>query len=416
MRSIHISLLTFLVFCAACAQNPKTESEWLNKNTRELATEKGYDFSALKEAIGDKRIVAIGESTHGLGTYYAFKSELVQFLYTEMDFDILAMEGGLGDIMLAYQDIDSLSGLELRNNSLFGNFRAKETNELFTYIKEVSKTDRPLVYAGYDTQTSSGYFSHRLKKILRPYDQTLADSLDQRLYSYQKSYGAGYAGDSIAYVKHRDIFVNTAKMAKKILERHKTEIVSKHRLSNLELDIMNRTLSMFARSVDRPFSEWNNGIALRDKLMAENLNWLIKDVYPEKKFIIWAHNAHVEKANNIAGNIKFMGHFLKEEFGENYYTLGLFAHRGEAYQFWTQKNIPFDNSGMNHIEKKLADTGRQIAFLNLQDINRSEVTEVLFKTVTAYELENGGIIEFIPTDRFDGIISFKEGTPPIYNE
>lgn len=414
MKILQIAVLVVSTLYIACAQTIKTEGEWLQQNVEELASETSLNFSAINKAIGDARIVAIGESTHGLGTYYKFKSELVQYLHKEMNFEILAMEGGLGDIMLAYQDIDKLTAIELRDHSLFGNFRANEANAMFQHIKEVSRTEHPLTYVGYDTQTSSECFSSKLQSILKRYDKTLADSLNVRMYSYQKSYGAGYSGDSLNYVKHRDIFVNTATTAKSILENNKTEIIAENDLSSLSFDIMTRTLSMFARSVDRPFSEWSNGIALRDKLMAENLNWLLEEVYPEKKFIIWAHNAHVENANTLDGSIKFMGHFLKEKYGDDYYALGLFAYQGEAYQFWTQKNIPFDNSGVTHIEKKLANTGNQIAFLNLRDIRKSDATKILFNPVSAYELENGGIIEFIPTNRFDGIISFSKGTPPTY--
>ena len=38
--------------------------------------------------------------------------------------------------------------------------------------------------------------------------------------------------------------------------------------------------------------EWSR----RDALMASNLQWLIKECYPGRKILVWAHNAHLMNA------------------------------------------------------------------------------------------------------------------------
>ena len=94
MKTISVVMIIILGSIAiACAQE-KNPKQWLDDNTYELQTETGFDFEALKKAIGNKRIVALGESSHGLGSYYALKSEIVKYLHAEMDFKVLAMEGG----------------------------------------------------------------------------------------------------------------------------------------------------------------------------------------------------------------------------------------------------------------------------------------------------------------------------------
>ncbi len=412
MRLPFIVLLQLILF-TACAQ-PQTESEWLSENTSELKTTEGYDFSSIKKAIGNKRIIALGESTHGLGEFYAVKSELVRYLHEELGFEVLAMEGGLGDINLSYYDIDTISASNLRDYSVFQNFRAKEADPLFEQIKTKSNTKTPLHYAGYDTQFSSNYFLTKLQRLVEPIDQEMADSLFVRAYSFQKSFGAARNGDSIGYIKHRDIYINNSNAARQLLLDHRNELFEQKKVTQKEFSIMIRTLEMFSRSVDLTFAKRNEGYVLRDKLMSENLFWLIDEIYPTKKIIVWAHNAHIEKANLEGANIKWMGHFLKEKYKDDYYALGLFAYEGEVYQHWTQNTLPFKNDQDNAIEKKLTDTGKELTFLDLLKLEQLPENQWLFEPIDGYELENGGIISFIPTKRFDGVLNIKESGSPTY--
>ena len=135
MKFSYFFMFGVISVMISCHSNV-TPEKWLNDNTFELTHEDSYDFSKLKEAIGNHRIVAIGESSHGLGAYYRFKSNLVKYLHEEMDFEIIAMEGGFGDINLAYSNIDTLNPIQLRNATVFGNFQAAEANVLFEHIKE----------------------------------------------------------------------------------------------------------------------------------------------------------------------------------------------------------------------------------------------------------------------------------------
>ena len=39
-------------------------------------------------------------------------------------------------------------------------------------------------------------------------------------------------------------------------------------------------------------------ISIRDSVMAENFFWMIENVFPEDKIIVWAHNGHICKTNS----------------------------------------------------------------------------------------------------------------------
>lgn len=406
MNYFTITLLAFLgIFQLSCAQKQESTTQWLEHNTIDLQPNNAYDFSKLNSILKDKRIVAIGESTHGLGKFYEIKSALVMYLHKELGFDIIAMEGGLGDINLAYRDIDTIAAKNLRDYTLFGNFKAKEIDTLFNHIKNTSKSERPLIYAGYDTQFSSNYFITKMTKLLKPLNKTLADSFPHKIYSFQKAFQASHNNDSINYIKHRDIYINTAKQISTLITTNKEQLITSKLLNDKDYVFIQKTLNMFIQSTDLSYANRFMGYGLRDKLMAENLIWLLEEVYPDKKVIVWAHNGHVEK-NFVEGyNTKLMGHFLKEKYGENYYTIGLFAYEGEAYQHWTQNRIPFKNNDSLAIENKLYKTNKNCPFLDMSKLKQTPNTKWLFNVATGFELENGGTINFIPTKRFDAILS-----------
>ncbi len=409
-------ILLFLVgsIQTSCNQKSITPSEWLIENTIELQPDGVYDFSSLKEVLKDKRIVALGESSHGLGKYYDMKSQLAIYLHKEMGFEVLAMEGGLGDINLAYADVDTISPKSLRDYTLFGNFKAQEVDTLFSYIKETNTLDKPLIYAGYDTQFSSSYFITKMVRLLVPINKKMSDSFGTRMYSFQKSFQAARNNDSLAYIKHRDIYSKNARDARLLLQEKKDSLIQSKTLSTEAYLVIQRTLEMFVRSTDLSFADRFMGYQLRDELMAENLIWLLDEVYPDKKIIVWAHNGHVEKNSAEGYNSKLMGHYLKEKYNEDYYTVGLFAYKGEAYQFWTGNSVPFINNDSTAIEHTFFKTHKDVAFLNLADLQPTPATQWLFEVNTGFELENGGTIPFIPTHRFDGIISVANSTIPTY--
>ncbi len=411
-----LAVLTLTISSLISCSQSKTELQWLKENTAELKAENGYDFSAIKKAIGNRRIVALGESTHGSGTYYHLKSELVKYLHKEMGFEVLAMESGLGDTYLAYANIDTLSGKQLRDYSVFGNFRANEANGLFDYIKSQQDSPSPLNYIGYDTQASSEFLFGQLKKILADYDQELSDSLSTRMFSYQRAYGFGANNDSVNYTKHQNIFTATSNTARRYLEEHKAAIMAKHHLSDITFKVMVRSLAMFSASYNLSYTDRWNGYALRDSLMVANFEWLLREVYPNKKVIVWAHNGHVEKGATENGYMKSMGHFLKEQHPDDYYTIGLFAYSGVAYQFWTKKTIPIEHIDATFIEHHLIAAGKQTPFLDLSHTLNTPDNAWTFNLIHAYEVENGGIIKFIPTKRFDAVIVVKESKAPTYND
>ena len=80
-----------------------TLQRWIEQNAIRINAGAGEDWSArdserLIAAIGDARIVLLGEPSHGAGTAFAAKVRLVKLLHERLGFDVLAWESGLIDL------------------------------------------------------------------------------------------------------------------------------------------------------------------------------------------------------------------------------------------------------------------------------------------------------------------------------
>ncbi len=414
MKTIFLMMLSSLCFITCPTQTIDVPATGLYKSN-------DYEFSFLDEYLKDKRIVAIGESSHGIGDFYTLKSSLVRHLYVELGFEIMAMEGGFGDINLAWTTIESLSAEELRKNTVFKNFQCKEIEPLFQLIKENSKTEKPLIYTGFDCQTSSSNLEKHLNIILQLGDEKLATEFENGLEAYYKIYPSVFEKDSTNFVTNRDKFLDAVASVSRFIKNNRKAIQAEYQYSDKQMKVIARSLKSLWKSMDIAYATRFNeenifiGIPLRDELMFENLKWIMEEFYPDKKVIIWGHNAHIQKGKLGNSNTKFMGQLLKEEYGDQYYSLGLFAYKGKAYQHWTKENIPFENSDSTFIENKMNASGdSKFTFQNLNNQKRNSETEWMYREMNALEMENGGTVGFKPVERFDGMLTLYEVDIPNY--
>ncbi|MBL7728952.1 MAG: erythromycin esterase family protein, partial [Dinghuibacter sp.] len=150
--------------------------------------------------------------------------------------------------------------------------------------------------------------------------------------------------------------------------------------------------------------------AKRDSLMADNLFWLMNEIYPGKKVVVWAHNGHIDRQSAMGNPYTWMGHFIGRKMGSSSMHIGLFAREGETFEWWTKTNKPFNNNQPNDVEQLSAIYPITFTVLNNKQKNCSWAGKPLF----GFELENGGRLQFVPAKRFDAVISLQKVTLPTY--
>lgn len=89
-------LLFFLTLNQICIGQPSAK-QFVSDNAKRVASinanDTDYsDLHAIGEAIGNKRIVMLGEVYHGDATAFQAKTRLVKFLHEKMGFKVLVFE------------------------------------------------------------------------------------------------------------------------------------------------------------------------------------------------------------------------------------------------------------------------------------------------------------------------------------
>ncbi|MEN6312545.1 MAG: hypothetical protein ABFD80_13535, partial [Acidobacteriota bacterium] len=112
------------------------------------------DLEPLREVIGNRRIVMLGETTHGDGATFAAKVRLIKFLHERMGFDVLAFESGFYDVRKAWSALlageDPVKAIDTCVDRIWS--ASRQTQPLWAYIAGEAKTDHPLDLSGFDTQ------------------------------------------------------------------------------------------------------------------------------------------------------------------------------------------------------------------------------------------------------------------------
>ena len=131
---------------------------WVRRNARPVRSLGATDFSDLRflaPMLAGKRIVQLGESGHGVAEFDLAKVRFIKYLHEELGYDVIAFESSVFECDRAQRAVATLSAEQMMGACIFGVWHAAETRPLFEYIKQTQSTARPLVLAGFDSQTSS---------------------------------------------------------------------------------------------------------------------------------------------------------------------------------------------------------------------------------------------------------------------
>jgi erythromycin esterase len=328
--------------------SPPTAEEklWLQNNhkkIRSLTYDKDFtDLAFLDQTLVGKRIVQLGESSHGTREFSQVKVRLIKYLHEKLGYDVIAFESStIGCYM---QDLEYAKGktYSVRESCIFGVWSSKETQELFDYLVLTRKTTRPLRLAGFDVQISNGFDNSEvvlpwLAPILRSSDSITFSNAEGIIGEALKIASSGTScfsnpsGD-LCLSFHKNYLGAAANIGmlansyKPYAEastgaERETKMMAWLMLSNLQARLLVTKGQIDNRGYREP----------RDKAMAENMNQLASAIYPSQKIMVWAHNSHVTRgASDAAPAGHTMGGFLAPIWKDQLYSIGLFMLKGET--------------------------------------------------------------------------------------
>ncbi|MDO4466685.1 MAG: erythromycin esterase family protein [Bacillota bacterium] len=302
----------------------------------------------------DKKIVALGEATHGNVEFQQLKLEVFQKLVEENDIRAFAIEGDFGGCEVVNRYIHGQEGSVKEAVAAIGFaiYRTQEMEDLVEWMKSYNQEhNNVLSFYGYDMQRLSYNYQFLLEKVDGNSD--LEKIWDCKNESFSKEY--------------------TLNQIEEILNNVKSELTDPQAIHCADILLQNIKLSQ----VEDLSSQGN---ILRDQFMANNTLWILarEQEKGNTSIFITGHNGHVAKT----GSYEVMGSILSDTLSEDYFVIGTDFYKSSC-------NLPRGNDGKreNHtfyshdpLAKASKKAGFEKSYLDFSKIDRN--TE-LYKTITS---------------------------------
>ncbi len=374
-KKLHLILL-FLVSLKVSAQLPVKDFVQAHAVSLHTVSPDSTDYADLipiGQAIGNSRIVMLGEQDHGDAPTLAAKARLVSFLHERLGFDVLVFES----------DFFALQGTDTLKDQALASWLKENIYNMWTgcsacavlfknYIPDESTGPEPLQVAGIDDQMDFPASVRSLPKVL--------DSLLRRagfgMVKYP-NYNTSFLPlvDSLTKPKW---YINASDTGLTKLGKYLESIQSQASRFWAEKDfgyLLIENLIMETRVYQALKSkDGAQALKLRNEQMAKNLKWLVTYKYPSKKVIVWAANNSVSRFPQGPylpedNRVATMGKLFTQDtnLDKQTYVLGFTSFAGDGGRLGLRKysiEPPSAESFESWINPSMA-----YAFINFRDFN-----------------------------------------------
>lgn len=280
------------------------------------------DLTAFGKAVGDARIVLLGEATHGSREIFQMKHRLLEYLVKEKGFTVFAKEANWPesqalDRYIKTGDGDPRQGLQ---DMYFWTWRTQEVLAMVEWMRRFNQApgNHPILsFTSFDMQ----YYKFAAQRVLA-FVQKHAQETE-----VPAAVESAYRGlsDLPRNVSQDPSFQSASAAAEKVtalLESAQEQLVKAAGAAAF------RDALQMTRIVTQALRMRVPGAAtsFRDEMMAKNVAWLANELYPGEKIVVWAHNGHVNGARNIG--YEPMGSWLRKAFGRQMYVTGFAIDTG----------------------------------------------------------------------------------------
>jgi erythromycin esterase len=296
------------------------------------------DLGFLATALQGKRLVQLGESGHGVSEFSLAKVRLIKFLHEELGYDVIAFESSLFACWDADARAESLGGIGLLQSCPFGVWHVAEVLPLFEYVASTKKTARPLTLAGFDVQLSTLADLRRptlVRRLISAAGDTVAGNhwaaFDSTFWAVYRTAGTAEVMGTYIQTNYDALTGGYDSLAAAIVAQRPTlEAASGRAPVAIALQSV-RGMRPYLDEL-RAFRDPRLANEFRDRGMADNVDFLLDSLYPGKKVITWAHNAHIRNDGKAVEPEPWrnMGSWIAARRRAETYTVGFYMYRGAA--------------------------------------------------------------------------------------
>ncbi|MEU5210333.1 erythromycin esterase family protein [Streptomyces sp. NPDC020742] len=320
-------------------------ADWFREHSTTLSTldpqQPLDDLEALREIIGDARVVGIGEGAHFVEEFSRARQRVLRFLAERCGFTVFAMEFGFSeafplDRWLRGEGDDADLATVSRAAAEWG------AADLMHWLRHHNRTSgHPLRFAGIDVPEAGGALRPALEPVadyLREVDpdalrlvDTALEVSDRFLTGCGSGAAAGPAWARLGAAEQNEL---TAVLARLLLRLRAAEPLYVSRSDQGRFDTARRRVEA-ACHTDYMFQAMDalvsgRGLAadlsVREIYLAESVRWHLERADPGARIALAAHNSHLHKTTlEFDGGLTAlpMGQHLQRMLGQDYRAVAL---------------------------------------------------------------------------------------------
>jgi erythromycin esterase len=298
---------------------------WLSANAVRLrGAEPGQgfeDMQRLKRTIAKARVVAMGEATHGTREFFQLKSRMLEFLASELNFNVFAIEATMPEAFDLNNYVLSGKGdpAKLLSGLYFWTWDTEEVLQMIRWMRRYNEDPlhkRKLKFYGFDMQ-----FAPRAVKVALTYLQSVDPAEARRLGGLLRVLENPFTAQNYAFLPpaRREQMTVAVRELCKALDEHP---------GGPDWRIARQHARVAKQFVESPgLNDMIGAVNARDSAMADNIRWIMDQEGPDAKVVVWAHNGHV--ARKSEGGVEWMGSRLAKSLGADLVIFGFAFNRGE---------------------------------------------------------------------------------------
>jgi erythromycin esterase len=287
------------------------------------------DLARFAQVVGDARIVALGESTHGTREFFQAKHRLVEYLVRVHGFRAFAMEANQLRVERVNRYVQGGEGTGAQAlGSLFDVWNTEEMLALVEWARgwNAAHPDRAVRFVGMDMQ------DHRtpadsLRAFLADVEPAMLPRLDALTAEYraERSFSTPHRADTTRARWHAQ--------AQTLWEEVSARLPAWLAHAGSRADTLRAAWAVQNANLLRQAALFNVRLSSpeRDSLLASNLDWALATLAPGARTVVWAHDVHVSKGGDPERSFNQgaqMGAFLRRGHGDAYRVFSLLTYDG----------------------------------------------------------------------------------------